>query len=118
MRRSTALLALCVTVLVVLAAAPGAFATSSQQTARNVANGKTNVSSVVSSKALKNATVQQYSGPGTKGVMQKASAPLKTSKAAGTLPFTGADLGVFAVVAVALIGGGVLLRRVSRGNSN
>jgi hypothetical protein len=42
------------------------------------------------------------------------SAPLATTKQAGTLPFTGAELGIFAIVGLALIGGGILLRQTAR----
>jgi hypothetical protein len=36
------------------------------------------------------------------------------TKAAGTLPFTGSQLGVFAALGLALLAGGVLLRRAAR----
>jgi hypothetical protein len=42
------------------------------------------------------------------------SAPLATTKQAGTLPFTGAELGIFALVGLALIGGGIALRQTAR----
>jgi hypothetical protein len=41
-------------------------------------------------------------------------APLGATKTSGTLPFTGADLGLFALVGLALLGIGVLLRSTGR----
>ena len=41
-------------------------------------------------------------------------APLSTTKAQGTLPFTGAQLGIFAIVGLALLAGGFLLRSTGR----
>jgi hypothetical protein len=40
---------------------------------------------------------------------QTAASPLATTKSSGTLPFTGAELGVFAIVGAALLAGGLLL---------
>lgn len=45
---------------------------------------------------------------------QRSAAPLATTKSARTLPFTGAELGVFAVVGLALLAGGLLLRLTAR----
>jgi hypothetical protein len=41
-------------------------------------------------------------------------APLSTTRSSGTLPFTGAELAVFAVVGAALVAGGLLLRASTR----
>lgn len=40
--------------------------------------------------------------------------PLRETRTTGTLPFTGAELAIFAIVGAALIGGGLLLRVSSR----
>jgi hypothetical protein len=45
---------------------------------------------------------------------QHAAAPLATTKSAGALPFTGAELAIFAVVGLALLGGGLALRMTAR----
>lgn len=42
------------------------------------------------------------------------AAPLSSTRPSGTLPFTGAELAVFAVVGAALLGGGLLLRLTAR----
>ncbi len=44
----------------------------------------------------------------------KAAAVLGTSKTTGTLPFTGAELALFLIVGLALIGAGFLLRLTAR----
>ena len=43
-----------------------------------------------------------------------ASAPLATAKVSGTLPFTGAQLGLFALVGLALLATGLVLRSTGR----
>jgi uncharacterized surface anchored protein len=45
---------------------------------------------------------------------QSTASPLETTKSSGTLPFTGAELGVFAIVGAALLAGGLLLRMSAR----
>lgn len=45
---------------------------------------------------------------------QAAAAPIATTRAAGTLPFTGAQLALFALVGLALVASGLLLRSTSR----
>jgi hypothetical protein len=71
----------------------------------------------------KNATKQGYGG-----VSQQSSPPsspaqnaqgVGAAQASGSaaLPFTGLQLGVFVVVGLALLGGGLLLRRASRSSS-
>ena len=44
--------------------------------------------------------------------------PLRETRTTGTLPFTGAELAIFAIVGAALIGGGILLRVSSRHGSD
>jgi hypothetical protein len=44
----------------------------------------------------------------------RSAAPLATTKSSGALPFTGAELGIFAVVGIALLTGGLLLRLTAR----
>ena len=48
---------------------------------------------------------------------QKKTSPLKTAKVSGALPFTGAQLGLFTVVGLALLGMGLLLRSTARPKS-
>jgi hypothetical protein len=55
---------------------------------------------------------------GAKSPSRSAAAPLTATAKRGTLPFTGAELGVFAVVGLALIGSGLLLRTTSRRRSS
>jgi hypothetical protein len=45
---------------------------------------------------------------------QHSAAPLATTKTTGTLPFTGAQLTIFAITGLALLGGGILLRMTAR----
>jgi hypothetical protein len=44
----------------------------------------------------------------------KQASPLGTTRSSGTLPFTGAQLTIFAIVGLALVAGGFLLRTTSR----
>jgi hypothetical protein len=77
-------------------------------------------------RALQDATVQGYGSPvvvtkmkqktQVSGDVKGEKAPLSGVKAKkGGLPFTGAQLGLFIVVALALVGSGVLLRLTGRG---
>lgn len=43
------------------------------------------------------------------------SPPVAQTASAGTLPFTGSELGIFALVGAALLAGGIVLRASSRG---
>jgi hypothetical protein len=45
---------------------------------------------------------------------QSASGEAATTQSSGSLPFTGLEVGVIAMVGIALLGGGVLLFRASR----
>jgi hypothetical protein len=78
-------------------------------------------------RALQDATVQGYGSPvvvakmkqkkkPTGGVAGKKNPP-GAVKAKGGLPFTGAQLGLFTVVGLALIGSGLLLRLTGRKKS-
>ena len=51
----------------------------------------------------------------TSQVLGASTAP---TRATGTLPFTGAQLGIYAALGVALLGGGLLLRRAGRGEDS
>jgi hypothetical protein len=77
----------------------------------------------------RDAAVQGYGNPVVTGVAgaqaggdQGGNAPVEDSLAqtgsAGTLPFTGTELGLFALVGGALLVGGVLLRRSARVGRN
>jgi hypothetical protein len=78
-------------------------------------------------RALHDASVQGYGSPVVVAKMKQKSKPTggvagkKTPpgavKAKGGLPFTGAQLGLFTVVGLALIGGGLLLRLTGRKKS-
>ncbi|MBV8479151.1 MAG: hypothetical protein JOY72_02495 [Actinobacteria bacterium] len=102
-----------------IAAAPAA-AQSPPQTARSFANGHTSQSASTLRKTLANPTVQGYQSPTTGVAMQQhatktAQGVLPASASShGTLPFTGLDLGLFAGIGIALIGGGLLMRKLGR----
>lgn len=66
---------------------------------------------VVSKPAVK---AKPQPATGTAGVQTPAQAPLARTASAGTLPFTGAELGLFALVGAALLLGGLLLRASAR----
>jgi hypothetical protein len=57
-------------------------------------------------------TAQPSAQPAT-GVAGQQS-PLRQTRTTGTLPFTGAELAIFALIGAALIGAGLLLRATSR----
>lgn len=67
-------------------------------------------------KTVVNAKPKPATGPatGTAGVQTPEQAPLARTASAGTLPFTGAELGLFALVGAALLLGGLLLRASAR----
>jgi hypothetical protein len=85
--------------------------------------------------AMKDPTVQGYGQPsatsgglsGTKVVktptggvagVQKTIGQVAPAQASGTLPFTGAQLGIFAIIGLALVSGGLLLRSTARERSD
>lgn len=53
-------------------------------------------------------------GAGVAGAVSPSQAPLTQTASAETLPFTGAELGLFAIVGAALLLGGLLLRASAR----
>ena len=54
---------------------------------------------------------------GALGATKTQAAPLAQTKATGTLPFTGTELTIFAIVGLALVGTGLLLRSTARQRS-
>jgi hypothetical protein len=58
------------------------------------------------------------SKPAAVSPAQHSAAPLATTRSSGTLPFTGAELGIFALVGIALLGAGLMLRMTSRGHKS
>jgi hypothetical protein len=85
-------------------------------------------------RAARDATVQGYGGIGTQNytpVVQQAVAGAQATRThpsgvlgaavppvqSGTLPFTGVQLGIFAALGLALLCGGLLLRRAGRSDS-
>jgi hypothetical protein len=68
---------------------------------------------------------QQESGGNTPGAALQVSAatvgdestPAAATSAGSTLPFTGLEVGVIALAGICLLGGGVVLYRMSRGGS-
>jgi hypothetical protein len=110
MRRGRIVTGVSAGIAAALIAAPGALAAGSQPAAKHA----------------KDATAQVYNNNGNKSGLPKGSnvagsksggsvagTPLKTTKS-GTLPFTGSELGIFTVVAFALLGMGLLLRASGR----
>jgi hypothetical protein len=86
-------------------------------------------------RAARDATVQGYGGVDTQGstpVIQAAVAGSQATKerpaqvlggattptGSATLPFTGVQLGVFVALGLALLGGGLLLRRAGRNDAS
>jgi hypothetical protein len=123
--------ALAVVVAAVISAPGAAFAGGSPRTiAQDLQDGVLNghYTKTEVQRYLQDTTVQGY-GAGVSGARQPAStvgvlaaqvlaqkktSPLKAAKVSGALPFTGAQLGLFAVVGSALLGMGLLLRSTSR----
>lgn len=56
------------------------------------------------------ATARQTAG----APVTRSATPLAVTKSVGSLPFTGAELGLFALVGLALVGTGLLLRMTTR----
>src|SRR2546426_783680 len=98
-------------------AVPGAFAASPQDVARSVSAGETGLPANLANAALDNPTVQGYASPtqvvelqtaatpagvlGASRTVHRNTAPAKTAlgrvaPARSSLPFTGADLAIFA----------------------
>jgi hypothetical protein len=127
MRRGPILTA-AVTFLAVLAlSATSALAASPRQIYADLAqHGKLtkHYSPADLKRAMQDAMVQGYVPVGPKPpVLSGAKPSVKTNgpapavRKSGTLPFTGFQLSVFAILGLALLGGGFLLHRAGRGNA-
>ena len=74
-------------------------------------------------KAAHVATAQGYNNPiktpkgNVAGATLTAKGGVLATSKASHLPFTGAQLALFAIVGIALVGGGVLLKATTRGRS-
>jgi hypothetical protein len=111
-----------------LALAVPAFAATPSEIYKDYAdNGRldANYSKAELRRALQDATVQGYGSPvvvtkmkqksrPTGGVKGKRTPPRGVQKERGRLPFTGAELGLFMFVSLALVGAGALLRLTGR----
>jgi cell division septation protein DedD len=136
MRRGRIISGVTAAAAAALLAAPAALAATPQQIYRDAAtHGKLtrNYSAAQLQAALKDATVQGYGGHVVKVVIQKgavqrivtgpsggvagAQQSLGAAHARNTLPFTGAQLWLFALVGLALIAGGALLKTTARQKS-
>jgi hypothetical protein len=104
----------------VLVGAPGALAAGPRDIYKDLAdNGRVdgNYTRAEMNAFLQSASVQGYGNPVvTGGVAGETSdpEPLTETSTVGTLPFTGAELGLLGVVGAALLAGGVLLRLSAR----
>jgi hypothetical protein len=119
-------------------AVPTALAASPQDAARSFSAGETALPANLANAALDNPTVQGYESPTQVVEIQNSATPggvlganktiAKASPAArnaapgsvatarvSNLPFTGVDLGIFLAVGLALVGGGLLVRRANNG---
>jgi hypothetical protein len=85
-------------------AAPGALATSGKLRATNQGYPHNVIPKV--SPAIKST-----------GGLQGAQTSISRAKTSGGLPFTGAQLWLFALVGIGLVGGGVLLKSTARSRS-
>jgi hypothetical protein len=129
--------ALAVVAAAVISAPGAAFAGNSPRAiAKDLSDGVLNghYTKAELQRYLQDTTVQGYGGP-TGGVVgttkpsnqvvvkpnvlgtKKTVSPLKSAKVSGALPFTGAQLGLFAAVGLALLGMGLLLRSTARQKS-
>ncbi len=119
--------------------APAGLGATAQQISRDLAdNGKLDqrYSAADLQRYLQNASAQQYDTPitppgapggntggnnnvaGTQGsATNSGSAPLAATAARGRLPFTGLELGIFALVGGVLFASGLLLRSTARQKS-
>lgn len=62
-------------------------------------------------------TVKPLNTAGVAGTQHSLGSPLKTTAHSGVLPFTGAQLWLFALVGLAFIGGGAMLKTTARSGS-
>jgi hypothetical protein len=126
MRRGRILIALAAVGAVVLVTAAAAVAASPRQIYSDLAqHGKLtkHYSAADLRRASKDATLQGYGGVGSnvtpagqaagQGVAGSVS-PIAATGTSGSLPFTGAQLGVFVALGLVLLTGGLLLRRAGR----
>jgi hypothetical protein len=65
-----------------------------------------------------NTEVTKTQTSGTLGATASEKSPTVTTAATGSLPFTGLELGVAVVAGSALLGAGLLVRRVARQRDN
>jgi hypothetical protein len=102
-----------------LVSVPGALAAGPRDIYKDLAdNGRVdgNYTRAEMNAFLQNASVQGYGNPVTAGGVagETSERPLTETATVGTLPFTGAELGLLGVVGAALLAGGVLLRLSAR----
>ena len=142
MRRGR-LIAIALAAAAALLAVPSALGASPQQITKDLAdNGKLNgtYSAQELKSAFKNPSVLGYGSPSAqvqdvvvvlsaqrtesrprqgvlgaqRTVQPRARSPLTATRRSGSLPFTGAELGFFAAVGLALVGSGLVVRRAAR----
>ena len=126
-----ALVGFTTTLATALLLAVPAFGATPDQIYKDFADNGTldaNYSKADLKRALHDASVQGYGSPVVVAKMKQKKKPTggvagkKTTpgavKAKGGLPFTGAQLGLFTVVGLALIGSGLLLRLTGRKKSS
>ncbi len=115
---------LCMLALMALMTAPGALAASPEQIYADYAdNGRLDgqYSKADLQRALKDVTLQGYKDTSRprSDVLQSSKTVVRrptftTTRRTGSLPFTGAELGIFTIVGLGLIASGVLLRLSGR----
>ena len=114
----------CTLALAALFVAPGALAAPPSQIYKDYAdNGRLDAqySKADLQRALKDATLQGYkdtSRPNSSSLTETntivRTPSITTTRRTGTLPFTGAELGIFALVGLGLVVSGILLRLSGR----
>ena len=112
MRRGRILTAAAV-LAVMLATAAAAMAAAPQQlfSQNAIKQGYGGVGGSATPPVQKQAPVLEQVAGASK-TQQRPGGVVPATHASGALPFTGAQLGVFVLIGVALIGGGLLVRRV------
>ncbi len=138
MRRGQILLAVTAGIAVMLITAAGSLAATPRQIYADLALHGTltqHYSAADLRRAAQDATIQGYGGVAAetmKPVVQQVAgaqrtlrkpaaaqgAPLAATQSAGALPFTGLQLGVYAALGLALLAGGLLLRRAGRSGTH
>jgi hypothetical protein len=128
MRRGRFLFAAAAGIAAMMVTAAGSFAATPRQIYADLAqHGKLthHYSAADLKRAARDATLQGYGGVGsevTRPVVQAAAtlgtatqrAGVATTQSSGALPFTGLQLGVYAALGLAVLVGGLLLRRAGR----